>query len=125
MHGPRLAGTGRTAQLLCRAEHFLTEQIPKAAPHQAARAGASGRGFTHLEQHLLQRGPPGWEWLLRPPLQLLPGQRKKGKNTIKIRAKFRPGEWRYLPAEAAQQRGRISAAPRAEEISCSDDDGSG
>lgn len=87
---------------------------PQGSPkqlHRAARAGASGRGFTHLEQHLLQRGPPGWEWLLRPPLQLLPGQRKKGKNTIKIRVKFGPGEWMYLPAEAAQQRGRISAVP--------------
>lgn len=60
--------------------------------------------ITNLEQHLLQRGPPGWEWLLHPPLQLLPVQRKKGKTIIKTRIKFKDfvsGEFIYLPADPA------------------------
>lgn len=47
---------------------------------QEQQSDPSDRSVTNLEQHLLQRGPPGWGWLLCPPLQLVPVQRENGKT---------------------------------------------
>lgn len=76
-------------------ENFIAEENPKPP---AALTGPGKRSWTNLERRLLQRGPPGWGWLLRPPLQLVPVRGRRGKNTIKTtRIKFEH-VWRmYLP----------------------------
>lgn len=61
----------------------ITEENSQAPQEQ--QPDPSDSSLTNLEQHLLQRGPPGWGWLLCPPLQLVPVQKENGKDIIRTR----------------------------------------
>lgn len=109
------AGTSKACVTPCSQRHLHNApavqclrgrgKFPRHQSHLwAAKTAPRGRCFTDLEWHLLRRGPPGWGWLLRLLLQLLPVQRKNGKDKVKTRRKFRclSRRFLYLPADTAQ-----------------------